>query len=281
VPQPYRIQNAAVEGELLRRKVLREEAAEADARRSVEEALRALLRPGTGGRWRTVSAPDPGDIVTPTPEELNAWAQERYDGVTAPRPARPATFERARLALALGGESALGRAVAAHRGRIPAGPTWDVWTYLVSVVRASLGRAYRFRPGGRHSGSRVGACAARAETVARAVGTSVSTVRRALARLAELGALVAHRTGRGSLRVPVAPPPAEVLTAPRWDWFRASPVAERPEILPPPSRRSGDPISSAHEAGAPALPRPAPGVPLDSAGAPDVEPRARGGPPDD
>lgn len=236
--QTYPSTPSDVESELYWRRILASErAAEERARAEIAAAL-ARIREAPRSRWRiSDDQRDLGEFITPTPEELASWAQEAADGVLVARRSRLPAFEAARHALARSGLPALERALGALRGRVPPGAIWDVWRYVIGVTRSSLGAAYRFRPGGRASGSRVGCCAAKAATMARALGRSLATVRRALTWLRDAGVLLVHRTGRGALRVPVAPPPAtEIALSDRWWWWAERSIADRPSMI------SGDPV---------------------------------------
>ncbi len=139
----------------------------------------------------------------PTPEEHSEWLTEKALGATAPRPNRAADFEAGRQAFVRDVETTIGLvydAMNAHK--LPNHrPAWRVAEYILSVIRVSCGRAYNFKPGGRHSGSRIGVCSAHNKTIAKALRVSTPTVRRAVAHLAELGLLIQHRSGRGALRV--------------------------------------------------------------------------------
>lgn len=220
------------DGELLKAKVLEGRAAEEDLLppnpthyepTPEEEHAEWLIRSngwhdvGVGGFGlspHTTSAHSSSTThYEPTPEEHAAWLTEQALGATTPRPNRAADFEAARLAFVRDVETTIGRvydAMNAHK--LPTHkPPWRVAEYILGVIRVSCGRAYNFKPGGRHSGSRIGVCGAKNPTIAKKLRVSTMTVRRAVGHLVELGLLIQHRSGRGALRVLVPKHPRSQL----------------------------------------------------------------------
>ena len=216
------------DGELLKAKVLEGRAAEDDLlppnpkhhEPTPEESAAWLARwhdVGVGGfgvsPHTTTAHSSTTTHYEPTPEEHHAWLTEQALGATAPRPNRAADFEAARQAFVRDVETTIGLvydAMNAHK--LPTHkPPWRVAEYIIGRIRASCGDAYNFKPGGRHSGSRIGVSAAKNATIARALRVSIPTVRRAVTHLTELGLLIQHRSGRGPLRVLVPKHPRSQL----------------------------------------------------------------------